>query len=73
MKLQNPDLEKTVMKQDSPHETFGCCIVCAEQTLESQQLNNPGNAETIHHGITNCDDIDVQIHGKVFRSGGHGF
>ncbi|MDG2065757.1 MAG: bifunctional salicylyl-CoA 5-hydroxylase/oxidoreductase [SAR324 cluster bacterium] len=73
MKLRNPEHEITVVEQNKPHDTFGWGIVFSDQTLENLQLNDPESAETIRKSFAYWDDIDVHIHGKVIRSGGHGF
>ena len=73
MKLRNPEHEITVLEQNKPHDTFGWGIVFSDQTLENLQLNDPESAETIRKSFAYWDNIDVHIHGKVVRSGGHGF
>ena len=73
MKLRNPEHEITVVEQNKPHDTFGWGIVFSDQTLENLKLNDPESAETIRKSFAYWDDIDVHIHGKVVRSGGHGF
>ena len=73
MKLRNPEYEITIVEQNKPRDTFGWGIVFSDQTLENLQANDPESAETIRKSFAYWDDIDVHIHGKVIRSGGHGF
>ena len=73
MKLRNPEHEISVVEQNKTHDIFGWGIVFSDHTLENLKLNDPESAETIRKSFAYWDDIDVHIHGKVVRYGGHGF
>ncbi|MDI1326113.1 MAG: bifunctional salicylyl-CoA 5-hydroxylase/oxidoreductase [Brevundimonas sp.] len=73
LKLRNPALDVVVHERNRPDDTFGWGVVFSDQTLANLKLNDPETAATIEAAFVHWDDIDVHIHGRTIRSGGHGF
>src|SRR5690606_4117238 len=48
-------------------------VVFSDQTLANLKANDPETAAVIEAAFVHWDDIDVHIHGRTIRSGGHGF
>ena len=60
-------------ERNRPDDTFGWGVVFSDQTLANLKANDPETAATIEAAFVHWDDIDVHIHGRTIRSGGHGF
>jgi anthraniloyl-CoA monooxygenase len=73
LKLRDPSLDVVVHERNRPDDTFGWGVVFSDQTLANLKANDPGTAAAIEAGFVHWDDIDVNIHGRTIRSGGHGF
>ena len=73
LKLRDPSLEVVVHERNRPDDTFGWGLVFSDQTLANLKANDPETAATIEAAFVHWDDIDVHIHGRTIRSGGHGF
>src|SRR5690606_23104267 len=73
LKLREPSLQVTVHERNRPDDTFGWGVVFSDQTLANLKANDPETAATIEAAFVHWDDIDVHIHGRTIRSGGHGF
>jgi anthraniloyl-CoA monooxygenase len=73
MKKQNPAHEITVVERNKPYDTFGWGVVFSDQTLGNLQAADPQTAGEILGAFNHWDDIEVNIRGRVVRSGGHGF
>ena len=73
LKLRNPALDVVVHERNRPDDTFGWGVVFSDQTLANLKLNDPETAAAIEAAFVHWDDIDVHIHGRTIRSGGHGF
>ncbi|WP_332658815.1 bifunctional salicylyl-CoA 5-hydroxylase/oxidoreductase [Brevundimonas sp.] len=73
LKLRNPALDVVVHERNRPDDTFGWGVVFSDQTLVNLKANDPETAAIIEAAFVHWDDIDVHIHGRTIRSGGHGF
>lgn len=73
LKLRDPSLEVVVHERNRPDDTFGWGVVFSDQTLANLKANDPDTAAIIEAAFVHWDDIDVHIHGRTIRSGGHGF
>ncbi|WP_332676291.1 FAD-dependent monooxygenase, partial [Brevundimonas sp.] len=73
LKLRNPALDVVVHERNRPDDTFGWGVVFSDQTLANLKANDPETAAIIEAAFVHWDDIDVHIHGRTIRSGGHGF
>ena len=73
LKLRDPSLEVVIHERNRPDDTFGWGVVFSDQTLANLKLNDPETAAVIEAAFVHWDDIDVHIHGRTIRSGGHGF
>lgn len=73
LKLRDPALKVTVYERNRPDDTFGWGVVFSDQTLANLKANDPETAAIIEAAFVHWDDIDVHIHGRRIRSGGHGF
>ncbi len=73
MKKQNPAHDITVIERNKPYDTFGWGVVFSDQTLGNLQAADPQTAREILGAFNHWDDIEVNIHGRKIRSGGHGF
>ncbi|RZJ01428.1 MAG: bifunctional salicylyl-CoA 5-hydroxylase/oxidoreductase [Brevundimonas sp.] len=73
LKLRNPALDVIVHERNRPDDTFGWGVVFSDQTLANLKANDPETAGIIEAAFVHWDDIDVHIHGRTIRSGGHGF
>jgi len=73
LKLRDPSLEVVVHERNRPDDTFGWGVVFSDQTLANLKANDPETAAIIEAAFVHWDDIDVHIHGRTIRSGGHGF
>jgi anthraniloyl-CoA monooxygenase len=62
-----------VHERNRPDDTFGWGVVFSDQTLANLKANDPETAAIIEAAFVHWDDIDVHIHGRTIRSGGHGF
>ncbi len=73
LKLRDPSLDVVVHERNRPDDTFGWGVVFSDQTLANLKANDPETAAVIEAAFIHWDDIDVHIHGRTIRSGGHGF
>src|SRR3954471_2319299 len=73
MKRQDPAHRITVVERNRPYDTFGWGVVFSDQTLGNLREADPESANAILDAFTHWDDIEVNIRGRTFRSGGHGF
>ncbi|MBU4135822.1 MAG: bifunctional salicylyl-CoA 5-hydroxylase/oxidoreductase [Alphaproteobacteria bacterium] len=73
LKLRDPSLSVVVHERNRPDDTFGWGVVFSDQTLANLKANDPETAAIIEAAFVHWDDIDVHIHGRTIRSGGHGF
>ncbi|HYE71155.1 MAG TPA: FAD-dependent monooxygenase, partial [Aquabacterium sp.] len=73
MKKQDPSHEITVVERNKPYDTFGWGVVFSDQTLSNLQAADPQTAGEILGAFNHWDDIEVNIRGEKFTSGGHGF
>jgi len=73
LKLRDPSLTVVVHERNRPDDTFGWGVVFSDQTLANLKANDPETAAVIEAAFVQWDDIDVHIHGRTIRSGGHGF
>ncbi len=73
MKKQNPAHDITVVERNKPYATFGWGVVFSDQTLGNLQAADAPTAAEILGAFNHWDDIEVNIRGHQFRSGGHGF
>ena len=73
LKLRDPALDVVVHERNRPDDTFGWGVVFSDQTLANLKANDPETAAIIEAALVHWDDIDVHIHGRTIRSGGHGF
>src|SRR5215210_3699466 len=73
MKKQDPSHRIRVVERNRPYDTFGWGVVFSDQTLGNLQAADPQTASEILGAFNHWDDIEVNIRGSKFRSGGHGF
>src|SRR3569832_2119657 len=73
MKKQDASHEVTVVERNRPYDTFGWGVVFSDQTLGNLQAADPHTAGEILGAFNHWDDIEVNIRGHRFTSGGHGF
>jgi anthraniloyl-CoA monooxygenase len=73
MKKQDPRHDIVVVERNKPYDTFGWGVVFSDQTLGNLQAADPQTAAEILGAFNHWDDIEVNIRGQKFRSGGHGF
>ena len=73
MKRQDPLHEIVVVERNKPYDTFGWGVVFSDQTLGNLQSADPTSAAQILDAFNHWDDIEVNIRGHKFVSGGHGF
>ncbi|MCU0775074.1 MAG: FAD-dependent monooxygenase, partial [Ideonella sp.] len=73
MKRQNPGHDITVVERNRPYDTFGWGVVFSDATMENMRRCDPASAAEIEQAFNHWDDIETHIHGRVIRSGGHGF
>jgi len=73
MKLHDPSHQVTVVERNRPDDTFGWGVVLSDETLENLRRNDAVSARAIKESFAYWDYIDVRIHGRSLRSGGHGF
>ncbi|WP_426027532.1 bifunctional salicylyl-CoA 5-hydroxylase/oxidoreductase [Brevundimonas sp. TWP2-3-4b2] len=73
LKLRDPALVVAVHERNRADDTFGWGVVFSDQTLANLKANDPETAATIEAAFVHWDDIEVHIHGRCIRSGGHGF
>ena len=73
MKKQDAANEVTVLERNRAGDTFGWGVVFSDQTLSALREADPQTAEEILNAFNHWDDIEVHIHGRTVRSGGHGF
>ncbi|MDP3803568.1 bifunctional salicylyl-CoA 5-hydroxylase/oxidoreductase [Brevundimonas sp.] len=73
LKLRDPSLDVVVHERNQADDTFGWGVVFSDQTLANLKANDPETAAIIEAAFVHWDDIDVHIHGRTIRSGGHGF
>jgi anthraniloyl-CoA monooxygenase len=73
MKLRDPSHAVEVFERNKPGDTFGWGVVFSDQTVENLMANDPVSGGVIASEFAHWDDIEVHIHGRTMRSGGHGF
>ncbi|HEY8050919.1 MAG TPA: bifunctional salicylyl-CoA 5-hydroxylase/oxidoreductase, partial [Ramlibacter sp.] len=73
MKKQDPAHDVAVVERNRPYDTFGWGVVFSDQTLGNLQAADQPTADEILGAFNHWDDIEVNIRGRAFRSGGHGF
>lgn len=73
MKQQQPAHEITVVERNRPYDTFGWGVVFSDATMDHMRQWDPVTAGQIAEAFNHWDDIELHIHGRVIRSGGHGF
>jgi len=73
MKQQDPSHHVVVVERNKPYDTFGWGVVFSDQTLGNLQVADPKSAAQILDAFNHWDDIEVNIRGQKFVSGGHGF
>ncbi len=73
MKQQYPTHRVRVVERNKPYDTFGWGVVFSDQTLGNLQVADPTSAAQILDAFNHWDDIEVNIRGRKFTSGGHGF
>ncbi len=73
MKAHDPRNEVTVVERNKPYDTFGWGVVFSDQTLGNLQAADAKSAAQILDAFNHWDDIEVNIRGARFVSGGHGF
>src|SRR5579863_3214797 len=73
LKKSDPGHQVSVLERNRPDDTFGWGVVFSDQTLGNVQAADPSSYQRISESFTHWDDIDVHVHGRVIRSGGHGF
>ncbi len=73
MKLRHPQHDVTVVERNKPYDTFGWGVVFSDQTLGKLQEADAPSAAQILDAFNHWDDIEVNIRGRRFTSGGHGF
>ncbi len=73
MKKQDPAHDITVVERNRPYDTFGWGVVFSDQTLGNLQQADAPTAAKILDAFNHWDDIEININGQKFRSGGHGF
>jgi anthraniloyl-CoA monooxygenase len=73
MKRHNPAHDITVVERNQPYDTFGWGVVFSDATLENMSRCDPQSAAEVQQAFNHWDDIELHIHGRVLRSGGHGF
>ena len=73
MKKQDPGHDITVVERNRPYDTFGWGVVLSDETLDNLTANDPVSAQAILDNFAHWNDIEVHIHGRTVRSGGHGF
>src|SRR5262249_34369168 len=73
LKKADPRHEVSVLERNRPDDTFGWGVVFSDQTLGNVQAADAPSYQRISESFARWDDIDVHVHGRVIRSGGHGF
>jgi anthraniloyl-CoA monooxygenase len=73
MKQQHPAHQVTVVERNRPYDTFGWGVVFSDATMARMRQWDTVTANQIEQAFNHWDDIELHIHGRVIRSGGHGF
>ena len=73
VKRQHPDWSVSLFERNRLDDTFGFGVVFSDETLVNIERADPETYANIVTNFAHWDDIDVHIHGEVYRSGGHGF
>lgn len=73
MKQRQPAHRVRVVERNRPYDTFGWGVVFSDATLENLRRCEPALTADIESAFNHWDDIELHIHGRVQRSGGHGF
>ncbi|MEW5915226.1 MAG: bifunctional salicylyl-CoA 5-hydroxylase/oxidoreductase [Gemmatimonadota bacterium] len=73
LRQRGPHSHVTVLERNAADDTFGWGVVFSDQTLEHFRAADEPTYRAITEHFIHWDDIDVHIHGRVVRSGGHGF
>ena len=73
MKQWQPAHQVTVVERNRPYDTFGWGVVFSDATLANMRQWDAQTAAEIEQAFNHWDDIETHIHGRVIRSGGHGF
>jgi anthraniloyl-CoA monooxygenase len=73
MKKADPRHQITVIERNRPDDTFGWGVVFSDQTLGNVEAADTPSFRRISAAFARWDDIDIHVHGRVIRSGGHGF
>ena len=63
----------TVVERNKPYDTFGWGVVFSDATMDTMRVWDAQSAGEIEASFAHWDDIELHIHGRVQRSGGHGF
>ena len=63
----------TVVERNKPYDTFGWGVVFSDATMDTMRVWDTESANAIEASFAHWDDIELHIHGRVQRSGGHGF
>ena len=68
-----PRFEISVRERNQHDDTFGFGVVFSDQTLDNFERADRESYEAITDSFAYWDDIEIHIHGKVYRIGGNGF
>ena len=72
-KKADPARVVRVVERNRPYDTFGWGVVFSDQTLGNLEAADAETAREIAGAFNHWDDIEVNIRGRRFTSGGHGF
>jgi anthraniloyl-CoA monooxygenase len=73
LKKALPRARIEVYERNRPDDTFGWGVVFSDRTMSNFAAADAASHAAIVDSFYHWDDIDVHIHGRVIRSGGHGF
>jgi anthraniloyl-CoA monooxygenase len=73
LKQALPRTRIEVYERNRPDDTFGWGVVFSDQTMAGFAAADAPSHAAIVDSFHHWDDIDVHIHGKMIRTGGHGF
>jgi anthraniloyl-CoA monooxygenase len=73
LRQADPAGEVVVLERNGPRDAYGWGVVFSEQTLANLRAADEETYALIERRFARWDDIDVHVHGRTIRSGGHGF
>jgi anthraniloyl-CoA monooxygenase len=73
LKKAHPGYDVSVYERNRADDTFGFGVVFSDETLDNLQRSDPESYDALTREFAYWEEIDFHFHGRVVRSGGHGF